>query len=120
MEIEDEDLVKELEKMLSTPYQTLPKRHLVETLIVSVYASQDYDAIGADISQLEETGVAHFFTMTTRSMEELVQDFVERNPEEELPQVGEDETSTSFIVKNATLLEWEDGLWSWLESSFGS
>ena len=108
----DEQLHQELLKMLNTYKSFLPKRIEVPTLIVSAYANWDCDSIGVDLSLLEEHGIAHFFCTSTKSMEEHMQDFRDRYPDVE--EWEEEEECSSVIVKDAVLLEWEDGTWSWL------
>ena len=108
----DEQLYQELLKMLNTYESLLPKRIEVPTLIVSTYANWDCDSIGVDISLLEEHGIAHFFCTSTKSMEEHMQDFRDRHSDVE--EWEEDEECSSVIIKDAVLLEWEDGTWSWL------
>ena len=95
--------------MLNTHLTTLPKRIDVPTLLISVYANWEYDSIGVDISQLEETGIAHYFCTSTKPMEEWEADFCERAGQEPIG-VGESET---VAVKNAKLYQWESGLWTW-------
>ena len=95
-----------LEKLLSRAYQVLPKVINVPTLIVSSYANQEYEGIGVDISQLEETGIAHFWCTTTKTVEECMEEY---DLEWE-----EGTESNSIIVKDATLLQWEDGHWEWV------
>ena len=110
MEMSDEE--KELlEKLANTHESLLPKRHQVPTLIVSTYASWDYDSVGVDISQLEETGIAHFFCTTTKTMEEAAYEFHERHPESE-PWDLDGEQSASVIVKDAALIQIGD-YWTW-------
>ena len=104
--------LEELKKLASTPYQVLPKRYSVPTLIVSTYASWDYDSIGVDLSQLEEKGVAHFFCTSTKSMEEHIQEFREKYPDWE-EEEGEEDEGVSIAIPNATLLEWPGGYWEW-------
>lgn len=103
--ISDEEL-KELENLFSIYLTDWPKVINVPTLIVSSYANQEYESIGVDISQLEETGIAHFWCTTTKTVEECMEEY-DLEWEE-----GED--SNSIIVKDATLLQWEDGHWEWV------
>ena len=106
-EISLEELEDELlEKLLNRAYQVLPKVINVPTLIVSSYANQEYESIGVDISQLEETGIAHFWCTTTKTVEECMEEY---DLEWE-----EGTESNSIIVKDATLLQWEDGRWEWV------
>ena len=95
-----------LEKLLNRAYQVLPKVIHVPTLIVSSYANQEYESIGVDISQLEETGIAHFWCTTTKTVEECMDEYDLEWDE------GAD--NNSIIVKDATLLQWEDGHWEWV------
>lgn len=104
----DEQLYQELLKMLNTHKTFLPKRIEVPTLIVSTYANWEYDSVGVDISLLEEQGIAHFFCTSTKTMQELRELYPEADEWEE-----EDECA-SAMVKDAVLLEWGDGTWSWL------
>lgn len=108
----DEQLYQELLKMLNTNESFLPKRIEVPTLIVSTYADWDYDSIGVDISLLEEHGIAHFFCTSTKSMAEHMQEFMDRHPDVE--EWEEEDECASVIIKDAVLLEWGDGTWSWL------
>ena len=100
------------EKLANTYKSLLPKLIEVPTLIVSTYASWEYDSIGVDLSQLEETGIAHYFCTSTKSIEELMDGYMARHPEAEPWE--DDEDCASIIVKNATLAEWEDGVWTWV------
>lgn len=100
------------EKLANTYKPLLPKLIKVPTLIVSSYASWGYDSIGVDLSQLEEKGIAHYFCTSTKSIEELMSEYLARHPEAE-PWEDEEESS-SIVVKNATLAEWEDGTWTWV------
>lgn len=110
MEMSDEE--KELlEKLANIPKQVLPKRIPVPTLIISTYASWDYDSVGVDISQLEETGIAHFFCTTTKTMEEAAYEFQERNPESEFWELDGKQSANS-IVQDATLIQIGD-YWTW-------
>lgn len=106
----DPDLSKELKNLANTAYPILPRLIKVPTLLVSLYADYEYDSKGVDISQLEETGIAHYWITTTKSIDwwnhELYGD------DEELYMPEEDGCATAYI-QNATLIEWEDGSWSW-------
>lgn len=106
-----EDEFKELEKLFSIYLTDLPKRYWVKTLIVSCYASFDYDSIGADISQLEETGIAHYWCTSTRSMSEWDKDLQQRHILEEPLEIDTEEEHV--IVNNAILEEWPNGYWTW-------
>ena len=104
---------KDLQEKLANTYKSLlPRLIQVPTLIVSSYASWEYDSIGVDLSQLEETGIAHYFCTSTKSIEELMSEYLARHPEAEPWE--DDEDSSSIVVKNATLAEWEDGVWTWV------
>lgn len=105
------DIDKVLKNLVNTYESLLPKRIHVPTLIVSTYASWDYDSIGIDISQLEEKGIAHFFCTSTKSMEEHMTQFRERHPDYE--EWEEDDEGASVIVRDATLIDWGDGIWTW-------
>lgn len=102
---------EELKKLLNAYLTDLPKRIHVPTLIISTYASWDYDSIGVDISQLEETGIAHYWCTSTQSMKEHMDDFRNRHPEVE--EWDEDGESSSIIIPDAYLIEWPRGLWTW-------
>ena len=106
----DPDLSKELKNLANTAYPILPRLIKVPTLLVSLYADYEYDSKGVDISQLEETGIAHYWITTTKSIDwwnrELYGD------DEELYVPEEDGCATAYI-QDATLIEWEDGSWSW-------
>jgi hypothetical protein len=106
-----EEEFKELEKLFSIYLTDLPKRYLVKTLIVSCYASSDYDSIGADISQLEETGIAHYWCTSTKSMKEWDVDLQQRHILEEPLEIDTEEEHV--IVNNAILEEWPNGYWTW-------
>lgn len=109
---DEEQLYEELLKKLNAYKSLLPKRIEVPTLIVSAYPNWDCDSIGVDLSLFEEHGIAHFFCTSTKSMEEHMQDFRDRHPDVE--EWEEEEECSSVIIKDAVLLEWEDGTWSWL------
>lgn len=106
----DPDLSKELKNLASTAYPILPRLIEVPTLLVSLYADYEYDSKGVDTSQLEETGIAHYWITTTKSIDwwnhRLYGD------DEELYVPEEDGCATAYI-QDATLIEWEDGSWSW-------
>ena len=102
---------KELENLLSTYLTDLPKRHCVKTLIVSCYASFDYDSIGVDISQLEETGIAHYWCTSTRSMKEWDIELRQLRVLEGPLEIDEEEEHA--IVNDAILEEWPNGYWTW-------
>ena len=87
-DIEDELL----KKLGNIAYPLLPKLINVPTLIVSCYANWEYDSVGVDISQLEETGIAHYWCTTTEAA---------------------DDESASIVIEDAILLQWEDGYWEW-------
>lgn len=107
----DEQSYEELLKKVNAFKQVLPKRIEVPTLIVSTYADWDYDSIGVDISLLEEHGIAHFFCTSTKTMAEHMREFRERHPDVE--EWEDDDECASVIVKDAVLLEWGDGTWTW-------
>lgn len=79
-----------LKKLGNMAYPLLPKLINVPTLIVSSYANWEYDSVGVDISQLEETGIAHYWCTTT-----------------------EDADECSIVIEDAILLQWGDGYWEW-------
>lgn len=103
----ESELLEMLQNLANTSKPVLPKRIKVPTLLVSVCANWDYDSIGVDISQLEETGIAHYFCTTTRSMEEWHADLY--GDEEEC--IYDD--METIRLHDATLYEWEDGHWTW-------
>ena len=105
----------ELKNIFSTYLTDLPKLISVPTLIVSFFANQTYEGTGVDISQLEEKGIAHFFYMTKRTMEEHIQDYERKYQEPpELAKNTEDD-GVSAIFYDAILIEWSDGTWDWME-----
>lgn len=106
-----EEEFKELENLFSIYLTDLPKRYWVKTLIVSCYASFDYDSIGADISQLEETGIAHFWCTSTKSMADWDEDLRQRHILEEPLEIDAEEEHV--IVNDAILEEWPNGYWTW-------
>lgn len=106
-----EEEFKALENLFSIYLTDLPKRHWVKTLIVSCYASFDYDSIGADISQLDETGIAHFWCTSTKSMSEWDEDLRQRHILEEPLEIDAEEEHV--IVNDAILEEWPNGYWTW-------
>ena len=108
--ISNEEL-KMLENFFNIYLTDLPKRHFVKTLIISCYASFDYDSIGVDISQLEETGVAHYWCTSTKSMSEWDIDLQQRGVLEEPLEISEEEEH--IVVNNAFLLEYSNGYWQW-------
>ena len=104
----------ELKNIFSTYLTDLPKLICVPTLIVSFFANQEYEGTGVDISQLEEKGIAHFFYMTKRTMEEHIQDYEKlygRPPEF----TNIEDNGMSAIFHEAVLMEWSDGTWDWTE-----
>ena len=110
--IDFDELEKELEKLVSTSYQVLPKRHRVETLLISSIGNFEYDSIGVDLSQLEETGIAHYFCTSTKPSQQAVDEWCARCGKESWDTESEWQT---VVVKNATLLEYPGGFWDWTE-----
>lgn len=105
--------ISNLVKNLANTYESLlPKIIRVPTLIVSTYASWDYDSIGVDFSQFEEKGIAHYFCTSTKSMDEHMAQFRECHPDYE--EWEEDDEGSSIVVRNALLAQWEDGTWTWV------
>jgi len=106
-----EEEFKALENLFSIYLTDLPKRYWVKTLIVSCYASFDYDSIGVDISQLEETGIAHYWCTSTKSMSEWDKDLQDRHVLEEPLEIDAEEEH--IIVNNAILEAWPNSYWTW-------
>ncbi len=107
-----DDLENELKKMSSTAYQVLPKHYWAKTLLVSTIGSWEYDSIGVDISQLEETGIAHFFCTSTQSQQESIDRWCAAQGK--APWEAENEWQT-IIIHDAVLLEYPDGTWTWVD-----
>lgn len=108
----DEDSSDLLKKLTNTHEQVLPKVIEVPTLIVSTYASWEYDSIGVDFSQLEEKGIAHYFCTSVQSMQENMEEFRKRYPDNEALEWEEDREIVSIIIKDAILLNL-GGHWIW-------
>ena len=62
-------------KIVNIPYPKLPRRIFVETLLVSLVANTSCPYQVVDLSQYEEKGLAHFIVGSTRSWEELFQEW---------------------------------------------
>ena len=99
--------VEELKKMLNTSLTVLPKVIPVEKLLLSVYASQPYEAVGVDLSRIDE-GLAHYFCMSENSMQELT----EHLPEE-IEWIEESQESVTVLIPYALLIDLGDGIWTW-------
>lgn len=112
-QVDLDDLEKELEKMFNTPLTVLPKRYWVKTLLISSIGNWDYDSVGVDISQLEETGIAHYFCTSTKKSQEAIDEWCEKNGKQKWESDSEWQT---VVVPNATLLEYPGGLWDWCEN----
>ena len=97
--------VELLKKLANTSKQVLPKRYCIPTLIVSIYANHDAEYIGTDWSQYEEHGIVHYFATTTRSMEEMAEQF---SLEEE-----DVEDEEHIVIENGTLWEITEGNYIW-------
>ena len=106
------DQIKDLEFFFNIPKQVWPKAIEVPTLIVSVFSAQKFDAVGVDVSLLEEKGIAHYFCMSTKTMQEQMDEFRSRHPDYE--EWEEESEGASVVVNVAILLEWPVGEWEWL------
>lgn len=106
--------VKKLEKSANTYYPILPKRIPVKTLIVSTFTAQPQDAVGVDLSLLDD-GIAHFFVMCKESMAEQAEKYIEKFCEDPEEWLDLEREGASCIVHNAVLLDYGDGRWDWYE-----
>ena len=111
---DEDDLINELEKFVSIHRTLLPKRYRIKTLIVTLAANQEYDYQAVDFSQYEEKGLAHYIVGSTKSPEELDEQYQTSNfwDEESNGQLWFDDGTCSAIVGAATLLHYEElGIW---------
>lgn len=108
----EEELLELLLKKLNTYKQDWPKRYRVKTLLVSVYTDWEYDSIGVDISRLDN-GIAHYWSTTTQDMESAIRAYCEAH---DVELWDEEDGNATVAVKDAVLLDWGGGYWTWEES----
>jgi hypothetical protein len=105
---------EELKKLDSTYYPILPKRIPVKTLILSTFTAQPQDAVGVDLSLLDD-GIAHFFVMCKESMAEQAEKYIEKFREDPEKWLDLEREGARCIIHNAVLLDYGDGRWDWYE-----
>lgn len=111
-----EDIMEELKFSVNRSRTNLPKRIPTKALIVSIAANQPYEYVAADLSQLEERGIAHLIHGIAEPRQEKWEKEGAQEAEvvrEYLEEYGDNELVSS-VIPGATLLYWEDlDIWDW-------